>query len=49
MGSGESTPSEEGRDFATSTWTLHREEISELSVISVEKPAVGGSLTDIPG
>ena len=42
----ESTPAEQGRDFATSTWTLDREEMSELSDISTENVATTGSPTD---
>ena len=42
----ESTPVEQGQDFATSTGTLDREEISELSVISTENLATTRSPTD---
>ena len=42
----EPTPVEQGHDFATSTGILDREELSELSDISIENPAVGGSPTD---
>ena len=44
----ESTPLEEGRDFATSTGTIDREEILKLPDFSIKKLAVGGSPTDIP-
>ena len=39
----ESTPVEQSHDFATSAGTLDREELSELSNISIEKLAVEGS------
>ena len=42
----EPTPVEHGQDFATSTGTLDREEISELSVISTEIVATRRSPTD---
>ena len=42
----ESTPVEQGQDFATSTGTLDREEMSELSAISTEDLATTGLLTD---
>ena len=42
----ESTPVEQGQDFATSTGTLDREEISELSDISTEVVATRRSPTD---
>ena len=42
----ESTPVEHGRDFSTSTGTLDREEISELSDISTENLATTKSPTD---
>ena len=42
----ESTPVEQGQDFATSTGTLEREEMSELSDISTENVATTGSPTD---
>ena len=42
----ESTPVEQGQDFATSTGTLDREEMSELSDISTEIVATSGSPTD---
>ena len=42
----ESTPVEEGQDFATSTRTLDREEMSELSDISTEIVAIRRSPTD---
>ena len=42
----EPTPVEQGQDFATSTGTLDREEISELSDISTEIVATRRSLTD---
>ena len=42
----ESTPVEQGQDFATSTGTLDREEMSELSVISTEIVAIRKSPTD---
>ena len=42
----ESTPVEQGHDFATSTGILDREEMSDLFDISTENPAVGGSSTD---
>ena len=42
----ESTPVEQGQDFATSTETLDREEISELSDISTEIAATRRSPTD---
>ena len=41
-----STPIEQGNDFATSTGTLDRVEMSELSDISTENPAAAGSPTD---
>ena len=41
----ESTPVEQGQDFATSTWTLDREEMSELSDISTENVATRRSHT----
>ena len=41
-----STPVEHGQHLATSTGTLDRDEMSELSVISIEKTAVKGSPTD---
>ena len=43
----DSTLVEQGHYFATSTGTLDREEILELSDFSIKKPAVGGSPTDI--
>ena len=43
---GESTPVEQGQDFATSTGTLDREEMSELSDISTETVATRRSPTD---
>ena len=43
---GESTPVEQGHDFATSTGTLDREEMSELSDISTEVVATRRSPTD---
>ena len=42
----ESTPVEQGHDFATSTGTLDREEMSELSDISTEVAATTRSPTD---
>ena len=42
----ESTPVEQGQDFATSTGTLDREEMSELSDISTETVATRTSPTD---
>ena len=42
----ESTPVEQSQDFATSTGTLEREEMSELSVISSEIVATRRSPTD---
>ena len=42
----ESTPVEQGQDFATSTGTLDREEMSELSDISTEIVASRTSSTD---
>ena len=42
----ESTPVEQGQDFATSTGTLDREEMSELSDISTEVVATRRSPTD---
>ena len=42
----ESTPVEQGQDFATSSGTLDREEISELSEISTENVATTRSPTD---
>ena len=42
----ESTPVEQGHDFATSTGTLDREEMSELSDISTEVAATRRSPTD---
>ena len=42
----ESTPVEQGQDFATSTGTLDREEMSELSDISTERVATRRSPTD---
>ena len=42
----ESTPVEQGHDFATSTGTLDREEMSELSDISTEIVATRKSPTD---
>ena len=42
----ESTPVEQGQDFATSTGTLDREEMSELSDISTENMATKTSPTD---
>ena len=41
----ESTPVEQGHDFATSNGTLDRE-MTELSDISTENPAAAGSPTD---
>ena len=43
----ESTPVQQGHDFATSTGTLDREEMSELSDISTEIAATRRSLTGI--
>ena len=45
----ESTPVEQGHDFATSTGTLDREEMSELSDISTEILATRRSPTDNDG
>ena len=42
----ESTPVEQGHDFATSTGTLDREEMSEMSDISTENAAAAGSSSD---
>ena len=42
----ESTPVEQGQDFATSTGTLDREEMSELSDISTEIVETTRSSTD---
>ena len=42
----ESTPVEQGQDFATSTGTLDREKLSELSDISTENVATTRSPTD---
>ena len=42
----ESTPVEQGQDFAASTGTLYREEMSELSDISTENVATTKSPTD---
>ena len=42
----ESTPVEQGQDFATSTGTLDREEMSKLSDISTENVATTRSPTD---
>ena len=42
----ESTPVEQGQNFATSTGTLDREEMSELSDISTEIVATRRSPTD---
>ena len=42
----ESTPLEQGQDFATSTGTLDREEMSELSDVSTEIVATRRSPTD---
>ena len=42
----ESTPVEQGQDFVTSTGTLDREEMSELSDISTENVATTRSTTD---
>ena len=42
----ESTPVEQGHDFATSTGTLDREQMSELSDISIETVATRRSPTD---
>ena len=42
----ESTPVEQGQDFGTSTGTLEREEMSELSDISTENVATTISPTD---
>ena len=42
----ESTPVEQGQDFATSTGSLDREVLSELSDISTENVATTRSLTD---
>ena len=41
-----STPVEQGQDFATSTGSLDREEMSELSDISTENVATRRSPTD---
>ena len=43
--SSESTPVEQGQDFATSTGTLDREEMSELSDFSTENAATATSPT----
>ena len=43
---GEGTPVEQGQDFATSTGTLDREEMSKLSDISTEIAATRRSPTD---
>ena len=43
---GESTPVEQGQEFATSTVTLDREEMSELSDISTENVATTRSSTE---
>ena len=40
----ESTPVEQGHDFANSTTTLDRDGMSELSDISTENPAIAGHL-----
>ena len=42
----ESNPVEQGQDFATSTGTLHREEMSKLSFISTENVLTTRSPTD---
>ena len=42
----ESTPLEQGHDFATPTGTLDGEEMSELSNISTENAAAAGSPTE---
>ena len=42
----ESTPVEQGHDFATQTGTLGREELLGLSDLSIDNPGVGGSPTD---
>ena len=42
----ESTPVDQGHYFAFLTGTYDREEISEVSDISTENPAVAGSPTD---
>ena len=42
----ESTPLEQGHEFATSTRTLDRKRMSELSDISTENPEAAGSPTD---
>ena len=42
----ESDPVEQGQDFATSTWTLDREENSELSDVSTENVATTRPPTD---
>ena len=42
----ESTPVEQGQDFATFTWTLDRQEMSELSDISTENVTTTRSPTD---
>ena len=42
----ESTPVEQGHDFATSTGTLDRVEMSEMSDISTENAAAAGSSSD---
>ena len=42
-----SVPVENGNDFVTSIGTLDREELSELSCISIKNPVVGGSPTSI--
>ena len=43
---GKTTPVEQGQDFATSTGTLDREEMSELTDISTENVATTRSPTD---
>ena len=42
----ESNPIKSGNDFASLTRTLDLEKLSEMSDISIEKPAVEGSTTD---
>ena len=42
----ESTPVEQGHNFATSTGTLDREEMSKLSDVSIDNLTVGGSPID---
>ena len=42
----ESTPVEQGHDFAIQTGTLDREELLGLSDLSIDNPGVGGSPTD---